>query len=88
MYAGYSKAEIVSRGRAIYEQKLKARIGEQNVGKWLMIDVDSEDYDVDDDALSASGRLRERHPGAALYAMKIGEAVPIRIGARFARGKL
>ncbi len=45
-----------------------------NIGKLLLLDLDSGDYEIAEDELgfAASALLRERHPGAELFAHRIG----------------
>jgi hypothetical protein len=66
--------EIVKRGEEIYRQTLQERVeaDKTNVGKVLVLDVDSGDYEIDDVGLSAAHRLRARRPEAVLYALRIG----------------
>lgn len=60
------------RGRDLYEQ-LRARVETpENIGKVIVMDVESGDYETDDLGIDSSFRLKERHPGAALYALRIG----------------
>ena len=66
-------AEIDRRGQELYETRLRARLDTpENQGKHLVIDVETEAYEVDEDGLAASRRLLARHPGAALYGLRIG----------------
>ena len=45
-----------------------------NIGMLIMIDVDSGNFEIADDDLgfAASALLRERHPSAKLFALRIG----------------
>src|SRR5947208_11105370 len=73
--------EIVRRGQAIYEQRLRPLVEREHFGKYLVIDVDSGDYEIDADHLAASNRAAARHPKAPLFAMRIGQRAGGRIGA-------
>ena len=48
-----------------------------NIGKLILFDVDSGDYEIDDEkSFEAVERLQLRHPGSKLFALRIGyEAV-------------
>jgi len=74
--------EIVRRGQAIYEQRLRPLVEREHFGKYLVIDIDSGDYEIDADHLAASNRAAAKHPNALLYAMRIGHRAFGRIGAR------
>ncbi len=49
----------------------------ENIGKLILFDLDSGDYEIDDEtSLDAVSRLQGRHPGSKLHALRIGyEAV-------------
>lgn len=44
----------------------------ENIGKLIVIDVESGDYEIDDVGIETSRRLHIRHPGSTLYAIRIG----------------
>ena len=69
----YSVHETVQRGKELYEREIRARINEEaERGKYLIIDVDTGEYELDDDSLAATHRALAKHPGAALYGMRVG----------------
>ena len=78
----YSADEIVSRGKALYEQHIRPKVQPGDEGKFLVIDIDTGDYGIDRDHLAASNRAAEKRPGAPLFAMRIGYPTIGRIGAR------
>jgi hypothetical protein len=88
-HAVYNAEEVGRRGRELYEQNIRARVEtEDNIGKIVMIDVDSGDYEIDPVGLQASKRLRVRHPDAVLLALRIGyDAVDAFGGAELRRVK-
>ena len=49
----------------------------ENIGKLILLDLDSGDYEIDDETnLEAIRRLQNRHPISELFALRIGyEAV-------------
>ena len=70
----FTSAEVGRRGQEIYEQRLRAQLEtEENIGKLLSIDVETGDYEIGDDkSLEAPLRLHKKHPGAAVYTLRIG----------------
>jgi hypothetical protein len=65
--------EIGRRGQALYDRDIRRLVETPaNIGKQIVIDVESGDYEIDDDGLAASRRLMTRRPGAALYGLRIG----------------
>jgi hypothetical protein len=84
----YSKEEIVRRGEELYEQQIRGQIDEENnKGKALVIDIETGDYEIDEDGLEAAHRARAKHPDAALYAMRIGYPAYSKIGGGWGAAK-
>ncbi len=76
----WSRDEIVRRGQAIYERQIGRKVEGANKGKYLVLDVETGDYEVDEDHLAASDRAAAKRPGAPLYALRIGHPTLGRIG--------
>jgi hypothetical protein len=81
----YSTDEIVARGKEIYEKELKSKLEPQNIGKFLVIDVETGDYEMDDDDLAAALRAYKKKPEGARYEMQIGYATSGTIGGAYMR---
>jgi hypothetical protein len=65
--------EIDRRGKALYEQSIRSQVESgTNIGKLVIIDVETGDYEIDTDGIAASDRLLARHPDAAFYGQRIG----------------
>ena len=76
----YTAAQIVQHGQTLYNQKIGPQVESGNTGKVLVIDIETGDYELDTDDVAASHRLQAKHPGAALYAMRVGSPAFGRIG--------
>jgi hypothetical protein len=68
----FSSEEIGRRGQELYDQKIRHQVEAGNKGKYLVIDIETGEYALGDDTLELSHHLHAKHPGAALYAMRIG----------------
>src|SRR3954465_15809365 len=79
----YSREEIGRRGQELYDKQIRHHVEKGNKGRYLVIDIETGDYDVGDDVLELSHRLHAKHPGAALYAMRVGYPATVRMGGRF-----
>ena len=67
--------EIIARGKAIYERQLRKHLAiPENMGKLLMIDVDTGDYEIGEDGndVELFRNLRARHPQAKVFSLKVG----------------
>ncbi len=76
----YSKDEVSDRGNRIYAERIKSLVEPDENGKFIVIDIESGDYEVDEKALVASRRLRERRPDSVRFGAKVGHGAAYRIG--------
>jgi hypothetical protein len=58
----YSPDEVIRRGEEIYRRDLRARVEAEHFGKFIVIDVNSGDYEIDADEIAATSRARIKHP--------------------------
>ncbi len=78
----YRPGEISSLGKSIYQEKIKHLVEPQENGKFIVIDVESGEYEIDEQDVVASSRLRERRPNAVTYGVIIGYRVAYSLGGR------
>lgn len=65
--------EVVARGKAIYQNKVLPQVDEEtHYGHFVVIDILSEDYEMDPHISAGTWRLLERRPGAVTYKLRIG----------------
>lgn len=79
-YPGHTTEDIAQQGRELYERELRQEVEQEHSGRFLVVDVQSGDYEIADEDLDASERLLERRPDAMLYGLRIGEGAAYRIG--------
>ena len=72
--------QIVERGERLYVEHLRHVLEPQHNGKFVVIDVEAGEYEVDDDHLAASDRAAATRPGAPLYATRVGSRTLGRVG--------
>ena len=63
-------AEQKRRGEAIYDAQIRHRIAPADSDKFVLIDVLSGDYEIDDRAARAIIRLRQRRPDAVMHEIR------------------
>jgi len=65
---------IAARGEELYERSIRPTVeaNEANIGKMIVIDTKTGDYEIDESGLAASRRLRARHSDAEPYALRVG----------------
>jgi hypothetical protein len=82
----YASDEISKMGRELYEKQIRPLVETQgNIGKIVSIDVETGDYEIDDDLLQAANRLPARRPGAALWGERIGYNAVYAVGGTLER---
>jgi hypothetical protein len=66
-------ADIAERGQAFYDAHLRQQVEtEDNIGKIIVLDVDSGDYEIAEEGLTAGHRLKARRPDASMLCLRIG----------------
>jgi hypothetical protein len=81
----YTKEEHARLGTEIYERQIRRQVEEGNRGRIVAIDVDSEDFEVAEDSLTAAKRLLARLPNAQIWCVRIGYPAVHRFGPRARR---
>jgi hypothetical protein len=71
-YAKYSREEVVSRGEELYARQIRPKVEAGNKGKFVVIDIETGEYEVDEDDLQATKRALAKRPDAVLYGVRIG----------------
>lgn len=71
-YADYTPDEIASRGESLYSEKIRPVIADGNEGRFAIIDIETGNYEIDDDDLTATQRMLAKHPRAVIYGLRIG----------------
>jgi hypothetical protein len=78
----YSMEEFRRRGDEIYERDIAPRLTPEDHGKFVAIDIESGEYEVDADELAACRRLDARIPDAQTWLKRVGYRSVRRFGFR------
>jgi hypothetical protein len=70
--ARYSAEEVGRIGENIYQRDIRPHVMPQHKGEFLVLDIETGDYEVGTDDLPTEKRLRARRPNGVLYGMRIG----------------
>ena len=76
----FPRRSVAARGEAIYRKKIRPLVYPAMKGKIVAIDVESEDYEIDDDDAQAHLRLWARRPNARTWTERIGYRAVDKIG--------
>lgn len=77
-----SNKDIARRGQEIYESRIRALVEAEHKGKFLVLDVNSGDYEIDAEDIAAMKRARAKHPEAVFYIARIGFSSAYHLGGR------
>ena len=80
----YTSEEIARRGQALYEERVRAEVDARDRGKFLVLDIETGEYELDVDELAALQRAKRKNPDAVLYILRVGYPAAYRIGRSFA----
>jgi hypothetical protein len=73
--------EVGRRGEELYEKSIRAKVEtDENIGKMVIIDIETGEYEVDETGREAAQHLHAKHPNAALYGKRIGYNVAFSFG--------
>lgn len=73
MYSGkFTTDEIRDRAEKIYAEHIKHLVEPQHKGKFVVIDIESGDYEIDEDDIAAEDRLEDRRPGCPGHLFRVG----------------
>lgn len=68
-----SDEEITLRGKELYKNTICPKVETpENIGKIISINVETGEYEIGDDLLATSMKLRAKQADAALWAERIG----------------
>ena len=76
----YSIDEVCDRGERIYEERIKALVEPQENGRFIVIDIESGDYEIADEGMDASRILRDRRPHSVRFGAKVGYPAAFNLG--------
>jgi hypothetical protein len=68
----YSKEEFASRGQKILMREVQPKLGPEDDGKFVAIDIETSAYEMDWDDYTAGERLLARLPNAQIWLARAG----------------
>ncbi|MEA5564478.1 hypothetical protein [Anabaena sp. UHCC 0399] len=71
-----SSEEVGKRARALYDNNIRQQVEtEENIGKMVIIDIETGEYAVDKTGIESAHYLRKKNPLARLFGIRIGYKV-------------
>ena len=72
--------KIARRGQAFYRSIREKVENRENLGKIISIDINTGNYEIDDNLLECSDRLQREWPDAVIWAERIGFSAVYAVG--------
>jgi uncharacterized membrane protein len=68
-----SSEEVAKCANKLYESKIRQEVEtKDNIGKMIIIDIETGEYEIDEAGLQAARNLRVKNPYARLFGIRIG----------------
>ena len=74
------REELARRGQEYYDRVLRSKLEPEHHGKFLYLDVETGDYELDADEVAAMERAAARHPNSVFYILRVGYRASVYIG--------
>jgi hypothetical protein len=73
--------KIARHGQDLYNRSIRTKVEtRENLGKIIAIDIETGNYEIDDNFLEASDRLQSQFPDAAIWVERIGFSAVYAVG--------
>jgi hypothetical protein len=81
-----SSEEVALRAEKLYEERIRQEVErEENIGKMVIIDIETGEYGVDETGLESAKYLRQKNPNGRFFGIRIGYNVAVAIGGSMER---
>lgn len=85
-FSKFSDEEITQRGKELYDSQIRSQIETpENIGKIVSINIETGEYEIGDDLIVTSRRLREKQADALIWAERIGFNAVFAVGGTLVR---
>ena len=85
-FSKFSDEEITQRGKELYDSQIRSQVETpENIGKIVSINIETGEYEIGDDLLITSQRLREKQADAVIWAERIGFNAVFAVGGTLVR---
>ena len=72
MKTEFINTELAQRAKTVYQRFIQHKIQPEDVGKYLVIDLEIGEYEMDTDDVAASMRAYQKKPVAERYCIRLG----------------
>ena len=86
MQTKWNPAETGRLADQVYREKIKSRIAPEDRYKFMVLDVETGDYEIDTDEEAASQRMEARRPFGRLILMRANGGAAYHMGTKITEG--
>lgn len=77
--APYTPEELARAGSDVFEHSVRPKLQPEDDGKFVAIDIDTGDHEIDADDYAAIKRLRARRPSGEVWLGRVGHPAAYRM---------
>jgi hypothetical protein len=81
-YDKYTPEKVTECGETFYKKQLQAQVEAAHQGEFLVLDIETGDYEIAADDVTATQKLLARRPQAVIYGLRIGAPIAYRVGSQ------
>ena len=79
--AAIAPDEILDRARDLFERTIRSQVTDHPPTEYVVMDLETGDFEVGPDSLEVNRQLLARHPGARLlFGRYVGDEVSLKLG--------
>jgi hypothetical protein len=78
----YESKEYARRGKEVFERCVRPTLRSEDENRFIAIDIETDDFEIDEDDFAASERLLIRRPDAQIWMERAGHRAAYRLGFR------
>ena len=83
----YSKEEFSRRGDALLTNKVRPNLTARDKDKFVAIDIETGEYELDKNEMKAANRLRKRLPDPQIWLVHVTQGYLHHLGGHYLRGR-
>ncbi len=80
--------QVADLGEKIYRERIRPTLTEADIGKFVHIDINSGEYEIDDDDITGDIELCQRVQNPTIYGMRVGYSAAYFMGGHYEEPKL
>lgn len=82
MNSTYTESEIAQRAQALYDQQIRPHVEADHKGKFVVVEVNTGDYEMDREDIVALKRAEAKHPDGRFFILRVGFRTAYHMGGR------